>query len=279
MNIVISGANGFLGSHLVKNFPKRNIRVVPREYLYNFNKLKEFMEVNSPYLIINCASYGNMAHQLDPLQIVNANVMVTNNMLMASTEVDYKAFIHISTSSVYGEKRHPMHETNSLDAKTYYGCSKVAAEFIIRAYVDRYDKPVTIARPFSIYGPGEASYRFIPTMIRCIKSDEPMKMASGMHDWIYIDDVISALMMMQENIGYIKGKAVNIGTGTQWDNYDVLKHLCMIAGIDPQQLPIEHISFMRSQSLWIADNTLLRSFGWQQKYGLSDGLLRCWEAL
>lgn len=278
MRILISGANGFLGKHLANNFPKRNVTAIPRHLLYNFNKLKKFVELENPTFIFHCASFGNMAHQLDPLQTVSANINTTLNLMMASNNVDYKAFIYLSSSSVYGDKRHPMHETNSLDAISFYGCSKISAEYIIRAYVDRYNKPVAIARPFSIYGPYEADYRLIPTIIRCIKNKEPMKMAPGMHDWIYVDDVISGLMAMQENINIIKGKAVNIGTGFQWDNYEVLKHLCYIAKVDPATLPIENIGFMRSYLMWQADNTLLRSFGWKQQYSLSDGLLKCWEA-
>lgn len=278
MKILISGINGFLGTHLKKYYPTRNVRGIDRELLYDYQGLRNFLISEQPNYIFHFASYGNMATQLNPLQTVRANIDSTANMLMASNDIDYSAFLYISTSSVYGEKTHAMHETNSLEPKTYYASCKAAAEIIAKAHVEHFNKPVVIVRPFSVYGPGEADFRLIPTIIRCIKNREPMKLAEGKHDWIYIEDFISGLLAILDNINNLKGKAVNIGTGQQWDNYEVLKHLCYIAHVDPKDLPIEHFGKLRTYQMWVADNTLLRSLGWRQRFSLSDGLQKCWEA-
>ena len=272
----ISGSSGFIGSYLTKRFPKRNVVKIPRSILYN--PQKEFFE-DCDYLYY-CAAYGNMAHQDDPQQIILANIIATHELLMATKDIPYKAFVYLSSSSVYGVKNHPMHETNSLEATDYYGVSKICAELLIRAFVKKYNKPVIIARPFSVYGPGEADFRFIPTMIRCIKKYDPMKLAPGMHDWVYIDDVIDALILLQESAEIFKGKAINIGTGIQYDNYDVMKKLCNIAKLlNPNILPIEHIQTMRSYDTWVADNTLLKSLGWLPKHSLSEGLEKVWNSM
>jgi nucleoside-diphosphate-sugar epimerase len=150
-------------------------------------------------------------------------------------------------------------------------------ELLIRAYVKMFNKPVVNARLFSVYGPGEAEFRFIPTIMRCIKKGEAMNLAPGMHDWIYIDDVIDALLLLQENAPYLKGKSVNIGTGTQYDNYDVVRKLCDIANVTIKSLSITHLNNLRTRYSWVADNTLLKSLVWIPKVSLTEGLIKTWN--
>jgi nucleoside-diphosphate-sugar epimerase len=220
-----------------------------------------------------------MFDQQDETEMIQANIMALNNLLMATKDYDYKSFINLSTSSVYGIKKHKMHETNSLEALSFYGVTKIAGELIVRAFVNKYDKPVVNVRPFSVYGPGEADFRFIPTLIRCIKNKEPMTLAPGEHDWIYISDLLDALVLIQESANDLKGKAVNIGTGIQFDNYDVLKKLCNIAKLNnPNILPITNVKEMRSYDMWVADNTLLRSLGWLPAHSLTEGLKEVWNS-
>ncbi len=277
MNIWISGSSGFIGSHLRKRFPKRNTLFIPHKYLKDIGKLKELAETKPPTVIYHFAAYGNMAHQKNDYQMVESNIFYLWNLLSATKDTNYSMLINCSTSSVYGEKNHPMHETNSLEAKDFYAVTKMCGELLVRAFVEKYDKPVVNIRPFSVYGPGEADFRFIPTIIRCIKENKPMKLAPGMHDWIYIEDFLDAIMAIQERIKDVKGLAVNIGTGQQFDNYDVFKHLCMLAGKDMNDLPVEHIRLLRSRESWVADNSLLHRLGWVQKYSLIDGLKEIWN--
>jgi nucleoside-diphosphate-sugar epimerase len=199
------------------------------------------------------------------------------NLLSVTKNIDYKIFINCSTSSVYGDKDHFMRENNSLDGKDFYSITKQIGELLVRAFVNKYDRPIVNIRPFSVYGPGEADYRFIPTVIRCIKKNEPMKLAPGMHDWIYVEDLIDAIFAVQEGINDVKGLAVNIGTGTQYDNYDVVKHLAMLAKVDMNKLKIEHIKSLRSKDSWVADNSLLHRLGWVQQTSFIDGLTKLWK--
>ena len=277
--IYITGSGGFIGSHLLKRLPKRNVTCLPHTYCNSVDPLEMLFEQNPPDYIFHLSSYGNMASQQDEAEMIRANNMALMNLMLASRRYDYKSFINFSSSSVYGNKKHPMHETNSLESKTFYGVTKISGELLVRAFVEKYDKPIVNVRPFSIYGPGEASFRFIPTVIRCLKKKEPMKLAPGMHDWVFCEDFIDALMLVQENVNELKGKAVNIGTGVEYDNYDVFKKLCLIAGIlNPNKLPIEHISSLRSQDSWVADNSLIKSLGWLPAHSLQEGLEKVWNS-
>lgn len=279
MTIYVTGSSGFIGSHLLERFPKRNTITLPHQYLSSIAPLKKIFEKEPPDYIYHLAGFGNMAHQDDETEIVHANVNSLMNLLLASKDYPYKSFINVSSSSAYGIKDHPMHETNSLDSKSFYGVTKIAGELLVRAFVEKYDKPIVNVRPFSVYGPNEASYRLIPTLIRCIKGGE-MILAPGMHDWIYIDDFLDALMFIQEVASEYKGRAINIGTGVQYDNYDVLKKLCFIAKLNnPNILKIEHVKNLRSFDTWVADNTLLKSLGWTNNYSLTEGLQKVWNSM
>lgn len=275
-SFLVTGSHGFVGSRLTKEFHKLVI-TVPHELLYDVHALASFIPKDIKY-IYHCAAYGNMAHQQDIDGMVRANILALNNLMMATESIPYKAFINFSSSSVYGPKQHPMHETNSLDATDYYGVTKIAGELLVRAFVTRTGKPIVNVRPFSIYGPKESSYRFIPTAIRAIKKKEPFTLAHGMHDWIYIDDFIEAVKLVVEHAHEYKGLAVNIGTGIETDNYEVMRLLCMIANRDIDDIPFTPISEMRSRNHWQADNTLLRSIGWTFRTSLREGLKKCYES-
>jgi len=238
----------------------------------------KFAEEFPPTYIYHFAGYGNMAWMPDSHEMIQANIINLYNLLLATGDTDYKAFINASSSSVYGDKKHPMHETNSLEATDWYGITKIAGELLIRAYVSQYLKPVISVRPFSVYGPGENALRFIPTAIHCVKYNEPMQLAPGKHDWIYIDDFLEALLLVQEYAKDLKGKAVNIGSGQQYDNYDIVKYLAMFAKKNVNLLPITNIKSLRSRDNWVADNSLLKSFGWIQHYSLSEGLKKTYDS-
>lgn len=276
MKYIITGSSGFIGQHLLKRFPKRNVVTIPHIALYDQTKIQALIPQDTAY-IYHLAGYGNMAHQREADLIVKANILTLHNLLMATKDIPYKAFVNFSTSSVYGVKNHPMHETNSLEATDYYGVTKACGELIVRAFVNAFDKPVINVRPFSVYGPGEAAYRLIPTIIRCVKNKEPMQLAPGMHDWIYIDDFIEGVLTAQEHVDSFKGKAINVGTGVQSDNYDVIKYLSMFAKKNVNKLPITYIKTLRSFNTWVADNSLLRSFGWINTHTLAEGLKEVYE--
>jgi len=271
MTIYVTGSSGFIGSHLLERFPKRNTITLPHKYLSDAETLKKIFEKEPPDYIYHLAGYGNMAHQDDETEIVHANVNSLMNLLLASKDYPYKSFINVSSSSAYGIKDHPMHETNSLDAKSFYGVTKIAGELLVRAFVEKYDKPVVNVRPFSVYGPGEASYRLIPTLIRCIKGGE-MILAPGMHDWIYIDDFIQGLLIATRK----KVELLNIGIGEQFSNIEVVEMLEEISGKKANYTEVKQLRGFDSNN-WVADNSLLKDLGWKQKYSLYNGLKKVYE--
>ncbi len=272
MRILISGASGFLGTRLRQQLKEHQVRALSRkEFLLPSDKLKKVIETFNPQYIIHLAAYGNHYYQQDVREIYKANVNGTLNLLEASNGVKYKAFINIGTSSEYGKKNKPMKETDLLEPETFYAASKSATTYLCKVWAEQYNKPIVTLRPFSLYGPKEADFRFIPTIMKCIIDGKILKLSPGVHDWIYIDDFIEALMLVAKNAKRLKGQVVNIGTGKQYTNKQVVELAQNLSsqGINYKEVKKRGYDTTRK---WIANNKKIRKLGWKPKTSLIEGL-------
>lgn len=262
MKYLISGSNGFIGQRFGKYLlsGKHSVRAIPRDLLYEKWNLKRYVESEQPDIIIHLAAYGNHSTQRDLIQTVESNVLYTTNLLEASKDVDYKAFINTSTSSVY------------LPKQTFYSASKKATEEICKAFVQEHKKPVVTVRPYSVYGPGEAEFRFIPTVIRAAKYDLPLSLVlEPRHDWIHVDDFILAVCRAVKHADKLKGLAIDIGTGMDYSNKDVFD---LIQRVHKKKINYEVVESMRSydSDKWVCDPTLINSLGWYPSFNLEEGI-------
>jgi nucleoside-diphosphate-sugar epimerase len=219
--VLITGASGFIGSHLTA-FLKNQLHTVipmPRDVFLDPRHLEPFVKGTQPDVIIHLASYGNMTHQQDDPEMVSVNLAGTFNLLQASKEVPYDAFINVSSSSVL------------LEHETMYSATKAGAERLCRAFVHEYNKPIVTLRPFSVYGEHEADFRFIPTVFRSCLSGEEMTLAPDpVHDWIYIDDFVKAIWDCAKEAENVQGKSLDIGTGIATTNQVVVDLIEKITG-------------------------------------------------
>lgn len=278
MNYLITGSSGFIGTHLIQTLLKQDhtVTLVPRAMLYDPTQLTTFAKNARPDYIINLASYGNMSHQKDIHKIFRANLEATFNILSTTLDIPYKGFIQVGSSSEYGDRLTEMVETDLPRGTSMYAATKVGATYLAQSFARTFDKPIAIIRPFSVYGPGEASFRFIPSIMRHLSNGTQMPVVSHpQHDWIYIDDFIDGLLTVADNMTKLTGYVVNIGTGRAYRNYEIIQKLEDISGRKLSQQEVYEDT--NASTRWIADNTLLRSFGWNPVISLEDGLQRCWH--
>lgn len=193
MNYFISGSSGFVGQAIKKYLIDKGEAVYAIDRDLAIHDLIRYFEVIKPDYIIHLATYGNHYDQKDFYQMVETNIIGTYNLLEAAKGFDYKRFYNFTTSSVF------------LKDQTCYSITKLCGEQLAAKY-----KNVVTVRPYSVYGPGEASHRFIPTVIRCLNSGTQMTLdGNAVHAWIFINDLVKALFAGETELG--GPKTSNIG--------------------------------------------------------------------
>ena len=267
---VISGASGFIGSHLARKLVLQGLKVVaiPRDILSRTELLQEFLQRYSPSYIFHLAAYGNHSNQTNVAETVSVNYGDTYSLLVASRHIPYKAFINVSSSSVL------------LPYETLYSASKAGAERLCKAFAMNYDKPIVTVRPYSVYGPGEASFRFIPTVFRsCLTKQTLHLSADVVHDWIYVETFVEG--MINTAIKYVnkyKAKSINFGTGIGRTNAEVVKKIEEITGYKAKILYQNNMRPYDNKE-WVCQNDK-DTYQWTDEYmpTLSEGLLQTYES-
>lgn len=204
MKYFITGANGFIGKAVCSYLENKGEEIVKHIRLGKYTG--SHVLARECDVIIHLSAYGNHYHQTDVYEIVERNI---NDLLklieIAKQSKSLVKFYNISTSSV------------TLPVQTMYSASKLFGETLINSLKD--ERFVNV-RPYSVFGPGEAAHRFIPTVIRCLKTGETMQLNGSYHDWIFISDFIEAMFSGE----------TEIGTGERYSNVEIKRMLEEISG-------------------------------------------------
>ncbi len=252
MNILVTGAAGFIGSHLCKRLLKEGTRIVAVDAFTDFysRKLKEknirpLLKNPNFELIMRDLNDLDLNKILDGIDIVfhfaaqpgvrtswgsdfsiytKNNIEGTQKLLEAAKTTSIKKIIYASSSSVYGlSPQLPMTESSPLHPYSPYGVTKLAAEHLCQLYYQNYDCPCVSLRFFTVYGPGQrpdmAFHKFFKSIC---KNEEITVFGDGQQtrDFTYIDDIIDANLSSIENGK--PGETYNLGGGTQRKLADII---------------------------------------------------------
>lgn len=271
-NIIITGATGFLGKSLLEKLAKyNNIWCIDRGHKI----IKEEIEKFNPDYIYHFA-----AEIYNDSKMIESNILLTYNLLEATKNTQFSAFINVGSSSEYGLKRKPMQESDILVPRTMYEATKASATLLCQAYANIYNKPIVTVRPFSVYGLYEKEHRFIPTLFRNFIEKTSISISPGVHDFIYIDDFIDAILLISKSDpSLMKGDIINIGYGKQWTNkqvYEIMKNIFQ-HDIDVNFIEGKLRTFDTTES-WIADISKLKNtYKYFPKYDLEAGLTELYK--
>ena len=238
-----------------------------------------FFDKEQPDYFLHLAAYGNMANQKEAAMIFDANLVCTFNMLQQSLGVPYRAFIAFGTSSEYGRKSTAMSESDALAPETLYAATKAGATYLARAFANQHDKPVFVVRPFSIYGPGEADFRFIPTVIRSMLTGKSFPLdQEANHDWTFIDDMVSGVLLVMDQASKLDERygVLNVGTGRMHSNKEVCETLKKISGKDYSAKSLPGLR-KDDSAVWMCDNRLISSIGFKPRFTLAEGLRQTYD--
>ena len=307
-NILITGAEGFIGSHLLEAIVKRNCNVRAM-VLYNSFNSWGWLETLDPYILKNieiftgdirdAKSVNNACKGIDyvfhlasliaipysynsPYSYLETNSLGTMNLLEASLQNNIDKFIHTSTSEVYGSvTKLPIDESTAVVSKSPYSATKIAADQIAYSYFSTFNLPVGIIRPFNTYGPRQSNRAIIPTIItQLIKNRKKIKLGSiyPTRDFTYIDDTVNAFLKFG-NTKKTTGEIINIGTGFEISIKELIK---LISKITKKTINVEQDKARVRPKLGEVDRLKANNkkakeiIGWTPKYvgqsGLQKGL-------
>jgi nucleoside-diphosphate-sugar epimerase len=301
--VFITGANGFIGANLVYRLLSDGytVHALRRDSSNNWRlekinshvifhnidigdrkELARCLKQINPRYIIHLATFGNSSTQTDVDTIVSVNITGTCNLLQASLDIDYDAFINTGTSSEYGFYETPMKESDALKPESFYAATKTSATYLCRLFAKHYHKPIITIRPFSVYGPFEEPGRFIPTIIKNLIKNEPIDIPQDTlrHDFIYIDDLVQLYEKILHNAKKFPGQVFNAGSGIEYTNDEVVKMLFTAIGKKTEIQKGKYLRRSWDTPHWVADmkhtTTLLQ---WKPKFSLSEGLIKTYHWL
>ena len=256
--ILITGGHGFLGSNLIHQLEHDGAThlAITHDVLEDYSMLKPIVDTFKPSAIVHLAAYGNLIHQQEDDKIIQANITNLHNLLKATKDIEYEIFVNVSTSSV------------NLPVQTMYSATKSAGEKLCQAYATKYQKQIVSIRPYTVIGIGEPEEHLIPTLIRsCLEGEKMRFVGSPVHDFIGVNDFIDAIRLIIQNYNF--SGVVEVGTGIQTSNEQVLSIVEKVTG---KKANITRVDNMRSYDTktWVADPTLIKSLGWEQKETITD---------
>ena len=304
--VLVTGADGFIGSHLVEHLAGLGADVRAFVYYNSFNswgwldesseELKRSIEVfagdiRDPHgvrtamqgcdVVMHLAALIAIPYSYhSPDTYVDTNVKGTLNVVQAARELGLERVVHTSTSEVYGTARFvPITEAHPLQGQSPYSASKIGADQMAISFHQSFQTPVTVIRPFNTYGPRQSARAVIPTIITQLASgarEIHLGALSPTRDFNYVSDTVRGFVAVAECDAAV-GQVVNVGSNFEVSIGDTARTIAALMGrevdiaSDEQRL---RPAGSEVERLW-ADNTRARELaGWTPEYGGIEGFRR-----
>ncbi len=301
--VLVTGADGFIGSHLAELLLRRGFRVRALSQYNSFNYWGWLEGMVHPGLEVVsgdvrdpnfcryiCQGVQTVYHlaaliaipysYVAPDSYVDTNVKGTLNICQAARDCGVQRIVVTSTSEVYGTAIEvPIKESHPRQPQSPYSATKIAADALALSFYNAFDLPVVIARPFNTYGPRQSARAFIPTIITQIASGKREIMVGDLtptRDFNFVEDTARGFVALGTTPG-LEGMEINIATGTEISMADTLDLIAKLMGekveyiTDPARLRPSRSEVRRL----CGDSTKIRTLtDWRPQVSLEEGLKR-----
>jgi NAD dependent epimerase/dehydratase len=304
--ILVTGADGFIGSHLVEHLVRQGYDVRAFVLYNSFNswgwldscapdvvgKFEVFAgDIRDPHgvraamqdcdVVLHLAALIGIPYSYhSPDTYVDTNIKGTLNVLQAGRALGVDQIIHTSTSEVYGSAQFvPITELHSLEGQSPYSASKIGADQMALAFHRSFDTPITVIRPFNTYGPRQSARAVIPTVIAQLAAGEGSIRLGSVHptrDFSFVNDTVNGFVSA---IGSERsfGEVVNLGSGFEVSIETTVQMIEEIMGVttdvqtheDRVRPPLSEVD-----RLWADTSKAKDLLGWRPVYGGLDGFRR-----
>ncbi|MDC1013950.1 NAD-dependent 4,6-dehydratase LegB [Gammaproteobacteria bacterium] len=305
--VLVTGADGFIGSHLVEMLFAEGFSVKALAQYNSFNNwgwledigCKEEIQVitgdiRDPYfcneickdidIVFHLAALIAIPYSyVAPQSYVETNISGTLNICKAALEQSVSRLIHTSTSEVYGSAQYvPIDEMHPLQAQSPYSASKIGADSMAMSFFNSFELPLTIARPFNTYGPRQSARAFIPTIISQIANNSPVLSLGDLsptRDLNFVADTCKGFIELANTEAAI-GEVVNIGSNYEISVGEVASIIKSEMNsqieitIDEQRLRPEKSEVNR---LWCDNKKIKKLTGFKPSYDIHSGLKKTIE--
>ncbi|MCX5792245.1 MAG: NAD-dependent 4,6-dehydratase LegB [Elusimicrobia bacterium] len=302
--VLVTGADGFIGSHLVEELLAEGCRVKAFVYYNSFNswgwldslpkEKKALLEVFPGDIrdpngvrkaVGDCDAVFHLAALIaipfsyhSPDSYVDTNIKGTLNVLQAARDLKTRKVLVTSTSEVYGTAQYvPIDEKHPFQGQSPYSATKIGADRLAESYYRSFDLPVTIVRPFNTFGPRQSARAVIPTIITqllCGQKKLKLGALAPTRDFVYVKDTVRGFVAIAKS-DRTRGQEINIATGKEISVGDVVRKI--IALINPAAVLTADKQRVRPAKSEVerllGDNTKIRKLaGWKPGFSFEQGL-------
>ncbi len=308
-NILITGFEGFLGSHLTRqlivdgaNVVGLDIKTRRKETILTNNDYKMIKVVKGS--VVNADLIGRLLrkHSIDivfhlaaeaivgnsiqnPVETFTTNISGTWTMLENCRKYhSVEAVVIASSDKAYGSHKNlPYQEDTSLRGDHPYDVSKSCADLISYTYYHTYRLPVSIVRCGNIYGPGDFNFsRIVPDAIRCMLSGRKLKIRSDgkfTRDYVYVKDIVDGYILIAENLaqGRFAGESFNFSNEDPITVKSLVENIYALTGKKPLYQILNRVVY-EIKHQYLASGKAIKMLGWKPSYTLKQGLQEtiCW---
>lgn len=310
IRVLVTGATGFIGSHLVERLVREGASVRAFAHYNSRNDwgLLELLpgsirsevevitgDIQDPFSVRKAVSGTRVVFHLSsliaipysyvaPQSYVTTNVLGAVNVLQACHEEGVDRVVHTSTSECYGTARYvPIDEKHPIQGQSPYSASKIGADMVAESYWRSFGVPVATIRPFNTFGPRQSARAVIPTIIAQIAKGGPIMLGSlsPTRDLNYVDDTVEGFLKVA-TVREAIGEVINIGSGREISIGDLARLILETTGkdlpivSDEQRVRPENSEVER---LLCDSGKARRVLGWSPQVSLEEGLRRTVEWL
>jgi nucleoside-diphosphate-sugar epimerase len=296
VRILVTGATGFLGAHLVRALvggghdvtatyrPQADrwrladvtdrVRWMSMD-LADSSSIRQVVQQGRPHTVVHCAAYGMNYAEQSFEEGVRINICATRILFQEAAAAGTRRFIHSGSCFEYGNKSVPVTEDEVLEPISMYGVTKATATLLVLQLSRALGMPAAVVRPFGIYGPADRGDKFVPQLIRSCLSKRPIALSGGaqIRDYTFVKDAVDLYVRLAESEAFPSGQIINLAGGRPV----TLKHIGEIVARltrNQQSLQWGALPYRPDEVMTLTAQTekAKRLLGWAPNIDLEEGL-------